>query len=219
MESVIKWDEVREWTEDWAMDMVRLSEEAWLVRAVVSEAALARMREIADVVDVVRGYETFAVYFDLTRVSAETIRAQVEAICSEVSHEKVEQGRIVEIPVVYDGEDLEAVASYCGLSVEDVVRLHGSAEYEVMTLGFVPGFVFLRGLPELLQMPRRAEPRTVVPAGSVGIAGAQTGVYPTATPGGWHLIGRTDVVMFDAMREEPSLVRAGDRVRFVAVNV
>ncbi|EGH0098124.1 5-oxoprolinase subunit PxpB [Salmonella enterica] len=126
--------------------------------------------------------------------------------------------RSVEIPVIYGGAggpDLAAVARHSGLSEKQVVELHASVEYVVWFLGFQPGFPYLGNLPKPLHMPRRAEPRLQVPAGSVGIGGAQTGIYPLSTPGGWQLIGLTPLKLFDPMREPPVLLRPGDSVRFV----
>jgi KipI family sensor histidine kinase inhibitor len=130
-------------------------------------------------------------------------------------------GRLVEIPVRYggeDGPDLADVAAHCGLAVDEVVRRHGAAEYCVYFIGFQPGFAYLGGLDAALHTPRRAEPRVAVPAGSVGIGGAQTGIYPLATPGGWQLIGRTSLALFDPRAEPPTLLAPGDRVRFVAAS-
>lgn len=128
------------------------------------------------------------------------------------------ESRFIEIPVVYGGAagpDLAVVAAHCGLSEKQVVELHSSVEYVVWFLGFQPGFPYLGSLPEQLHTPRRAEPRLLVPAGSVGIGGPQTGVYPLATPGGWQLIGHTSLSLFDPARDEPILLRPGDSVRFV----
>jgi len=125
--------------------------------------------------------------------------------------------RAVEIPVCYGGEygpDLEEVARQHGLSVADVISLHSGATYRVYMLGFAPGFAYLGGLPDAIATPRRPEPRTSVPAGSVGIGGSQTGVYPLALPGGWQLIGRTPIRLFDASRESPTLLAVGDTVTF-----
>jgi inhibitor of KinA len=123
----------------------------------------------------------------------------------------------VEIPVCYGGEfgpDLSAVASLHGMMPSDAIEIHAAAEYLVHFLGFVPGFAYLGGLPQELVTPRRSSPRRSVPAGSVGIADDQTGVYPFATPGGWQLIGRTPVAMFRKDRKDMSLLSMGDRVRF-----
>ena len=125
---------------------------------------------------------------------------------------------VVEIAVAYggaDGPDLAEVAERHGLSPADVVELHAGAPYRVLFLGFAPGFAYLGGLPASLLTPRRATPRERVPAGSVGIAGEQTGIYPRSMPGGWNLIGRTDAVLFDPLRAEPALLRQGAVVRFV----
>jgi len=128
------------------------------------------------------------------------------------------ESRAIEIPVVYGGEagpDLAHVADHCGMSEKQVVELHASIEYRVWFIGFQPGFPYLGGMPEALTTPRRAEPRISVPAGSVGIGGAQTGIYPLESPGGWNLIGRTDLTLFNSRLAEPSLLRPGDTLRFI----
>jgi len=128
------------------------------------------------------------------------------------------ESRYIEIPVVYGtaaGPDLGEVARHAGLSEKQVVELHSSIDYVVWFLGFQPGFPYLGGLPEQLATPRRDEPRLQVPAGSVGIGGGQTGIYPLATPGGWQLIGHTPLPLFDPHRDEPVLLRPGDTVRFI----
>ncbi|MEM6160006.1 5-oxoprolinase subunit PxpB [Erwinia sp. P6884] len=126
--------------------------------------------------------------------------------------------REVEIPVIYGGTagpDLEEVARHSGLTPQQVVAAHAAAAYVVYFIGFQPGFPYLGGLDERLHTPRRAEPRVAVPAGSVGIGGSQTGVYPFTAPGGWQLIGRTDLNLFDPQHEPPAFLRPGDSVRFV----
>ena len=128
------------------------------------------------------------------------------------------ESRYIEIPVVYGtaaGPDLGEVARHAGLTEKQVVELHSSIDYVVWFLGFQPGFPYLGGLPEQLATPRRDEPRLQVPAGSVGIGGAQTGIYPIAAPGGWQLIGHTPLPLFDPHRDEPVLLRPGDTVRFI----
>lgn len=126
--------------------------------------------------------------------------------------------RAIDIPVIYGGDagpDLALVARHAGLSEKQVVELHASVDYVVWFLGFQPGFPYLGALPSQLATPRRAEPRVHVPAGSVGIGGEQTGIYPLATPGGWNLIGRTDLSLFNPALPEPVLLRPGDTLRFI----
>ncbi len=126
-------------------------------------------------------------------------------------------GELVEVPVTYDGPDLHEVRTLTGLTTDEVVGLHTGTEFTVAFCGFVPGFAYLTGLPEVLRIARRGEPRVQVRAGSVGLAGEYTGVYPRATPGGWRLIGRTSTPFWDCHRNPPALLVPGDRVRFVAV--
>lgn len=123
-------------------------------------------------------------------------------------------GDLVELPVTYDGPDLESVARHTGLEVAEVVRRHREAEFVVAFCGFAPGFAYLTGLPAELHVPRLEEPRTSVPAGSVGLAGAFTGVYPRSSPGGWQLVARTDAALWDVDRHPPALLTPGTRVRF-----
>lgn len=128
------------------------------------------------------------------------------------------ESRTIEIPVVYGGDagpDLSLVARHANLSEKQVVELHASIDYVVWFLGFQPGFPYLGGLPPALATPRRAEPRVSVPAGSVGIGGVQTGIYPLQTPGGWNLIGRTDLPLFNPALPEPVPLRPGDTLRFI----
>lgn len=128
------------------------------------------------------------------------------------------QGRLLEIPVSYGGAhgpDLEAAAAHCGISKERFIALHSATIYRVYCLGFQPGFAYLGGLDPALEVPRLDSPRIHVPAGSVAIAGSQTAVYPTDSPGGWHIIGHTETRLFDPQAEQPSLLRPGDSVRFV----
>ncbi|MGE9550806.1 5-oxoprolinase subunit PxpB [Erwinia amylovora] len=136
----------------------------------------------------------------------------------EKSEQLESEVRQVEIPVVYGGAagpDLNEVARHSGLTPQQVVAAHAAADYTVFFIGFQPGFPYLAGLDDRLHTPRRAEPRVLVPAGSVGIGGSQTGVYPLASPGGWQLIGLTDAVLFNPQSQPPTFLRPGDSVRFV----
>ena len=125
-------------------------------------------------------------------------------------------GRLVEIPTVYDGPDLAEVADRIGCSIAELVQMHSEREYLAAFAGFAPGFMYCTGLDERLRVPRRDTPRTSVPKGSVAIADVYTAVYPVASPGGWNLLGHTDVELFDPGAAEPAFIRPGDRVRFVA---
>lgn len=125
--------------------------------------------------------------------------------------------RVIELPACYDGPDLPVVAELWGVSTDEVVRIHTSLEHEVAFMGFAPGFAYIAGLPDPLRVPRRSTPRTAVPAGSVALADEFTGIYPRVTPGGWQLIGRTEVVMWDPRDNAAGYLAPGDRVRFRAV--
>ncbi|AIJ21518.1 5-oxoprolinase subunit PxpB [Amycolatopsis methanolica] len=124
------------------------------------------------------------------------------------------RGELVEIPVFYDGADLAEVGKHTGLGADGVVEMHTAAEYTVAFGGFAPGFGYLTGLHPKLHLPRRATPRTHVPAGAVAIAGEFTGIYPRSSPGGWQLVGRTEVPLWDPARRPPALLRPGTRIRF-----
>lgn len=169
--------------------------------------------------EIVPAYASVAVYFDPSRTSHAVLQSAIAPLlAAENNASAVAPSRIIEIPTRYDGEDLAEVARATGMSVAEVVERHAARTYTVYALGFAPGFAYLGELDPALVIPRRAAPRVRVPAGSVAIAGAQTAVYPFATPGGWHLIGRTSLVMFDARRDPPALLAAGDTVRFVPVD-
>ncbi|MGE0439429.1 MAG: 5-oxoprolinase subunit PxpB [Gemmatimonadales bacterium] len=180
-------------------------------------AAVLRRAELPGVREVTSGYVTLTVHFDPSLTGFATIRDQVATALAGAAPPAPETGgRLVEIPVRYDGPDLAEVAARTGLAEADVVARHTGREYRVALLGFVPGFAYLGPLDPALVLPRRAPPRTRVAAGSVAIAGEQTGIYPAATPGGWHLLGTTGLAMFDPTREPPCPLAVGDRVRFVA---
>jgi inhibitor of KinA len=165
-------------------------------------------------------YRSLLVYYDPRQLSWDEARRLVANALARSTDTPMPDPREVEIPVVYGGEfgpDIGFVAAHTGLSEEEVVRLHTSVTYTVYMLGFAPGFVYLGGLPEALATPRLPTPRPSVPAGSVGIAGLQTGIYGLSTPGGWRLIGRTPLTMLDLNRQPPTLLQPGDRVRFVRI--
>jgi KipI family sensor histidine kinase inhibitor len=163
-------------------------------------------------------YRSLLVTFDPLVVSRAALCERLLELAERDTDTKAPPAPLRRVPTVYDGEDLEDVARACRLRPEDVVRLHSGTEYTVQMLGFSPGFAYLGSLPEALAVPRRATPRTRVPAGSVAIAGRQTGIYPRPTPGGWSLIGRSALTLFDPALDPPTFFAPGDRVRFVPVS-
>ncbi|GAA1821790.1 allophanate hydrolase subunit 1 [Planosporangium flavigriseum] len=168
----------------------------------------------AGVVDLVPAARTLLVMFDPARTGVDSLARVVEGADPAAGAEA--PAATVELPVSYDGPDLDAVADLTGLSPAEVVRRHTGAEYTVAFCGFAPGFAYLTGGDPALRVPRRDSPRTEVPAGAVGLAGEFTGVYPRPLPGGWQLIGRTAETLWDVDRDQPALLVPGTRVRFVA---
>ncbi|MDQ6860046.1 MAG: 5-oxoprolinase subunit PxpB [Verrucomicrobiota bacterium] len=191
-----------------------------MIETMLASARALREAEIAGVIEIAPAYMTLGVFYDGARCSFEMMAERIEHALKTVATTTAPT-RIVEIPVCYErefGPDLDAVAQHTGLSVEEVIERHSAAEYRVSCVGFTPGFPYLSGLPNELSTPRRATPRKQVPAGSVAIGGSQTGVYPSVSPGGWHLIGRTRLRLFDPEADAPALLQAGDRVRFRAIS-
>jgi inhibitor of KinA len=191
------------------------------VLAVSEAVAAARARGI---VDIVPAYSTVTVFYDPAQFAAaegdaysQVCRFVESCAPRAMAHGQGPAGGQVEIPVCYGGEmgpDLPAVAEHARMGPEDAAALHAGADYLVYATGFMPGFPYLGGLPAALHTPRRATPRKRVPAGSVGIGGAQTGVYPGESPGGWQVIGRTPLQLFRPWEDRAALLRPGDRVRF-----
>lgn len=205
---------------DYAVDLVFGAERspALLERIHATVATLAAAN-IPAVEDIVPSYLSIAVFYDCLQRSYADVAAELVTLCERTAHTRSASspGREHVLPTRYDGVDLPEIASRTGLSAEAVIALHSGQSYRVDIIGFVPGFAYLSELEPSLALPRREQPRPRIAAGSVAIAGSQTAVYPLVTPGGWHIIGTTDTVMFDPLREEPSLLRAGDTVRFERV--
>jgi inhibitor of KinA len=184
----------------------------------------------AGLLDQVPAFASVTIHYDPARVEPghdRTVSPYASMVAtltrqlSQVQANSLPKPAPIEIPVCYGGAygpDLEEVAAWHTISPEAVVSIHACAMYFVALVGFMPGFAYLGGLPSEIATPRRSSPRTMVPAGSVGIGGPQTGVYPADSPGGWNLIGRTPVRMFDLARETPSLLATGDRVRFTPIS-
>jgi len=172
------------------------------------------------VVETVPAYASLLVVFDPLQASPEALKRQIIGLCDFEDAGPTEDRTVVEIPVVYGGEagpDLDAVAAHHGLSREAVIGLHTGTVYRVYMIGFTPGFPYMGELPEALDTPRRDTPRTHIPKGSVAIAQRQTGIYPAVSPGGWQIIGRTPVALFDPRQETPSFLTMGDAVRFTPI--
>jgi KipI family sensor histidine kinase inhibitor len=163
------------------------------------------------------GYASVLVSFDPLKTTHAEVERQIEKILGRLDAVLVPEPRHIEIPVSYggvDGPDIGDVAALNGMSAEEVIRIHSSAEYRVFFLGFSPGFPYLGGMPESIAAPRLSTPRPRVPAGSIAIGGRQTGIYPLSSPGGWRIIGRTPLELFRPDGEPPTLLQMGDRVRF-----
>jgi len=186
----------------------------------IAVAAAMRRSGLSGIRDVLPTYRSVAVHFDPLTLDVETVRETLTR-AADTPPESGE-GRTVVIPVQYGGEmgpDLAAVAAFAGITPDEVVSRHAGARYRVFMLGFLPGFTYMGTVDETIAMPRHATPRLKVPAGSVGIAGRQTGVYPRESPGGWQIIGRTPLKLFDVQREQPALLNAGDTVKFYPITL
>ena len=195
---------------------------------------LLQRAAIPGVIELAPAYNSVAVFFDpvaifkssgATAEMFDELAAKIRSAIASDTGRRRRRGavrpRSIEIPVCYDvefGFDLDRVAEHTKLSEREIIDLHSTGEYQVACIGFVPGFTFLAGLPKNLATPRRDVPRKEIPPGSVGIGGAQTGIYPLRSPGGWNLIGRTPVKLFDATKDPPTLLCPGDRVRFRAIS-
>jgi inhibitor of KinA len=196
----------------------------------IDQATHQKVRRVAHLIDsgspegmveYIPAFTTVTVIYDPLVTSYELFSKRLQTLLDQPPAESAAlEDRRVDIPVCYGGDfgpDLDGVASHTGLSSAEVIAIHSEPEYLVYMIGFAPGFPYLGGMPERLASPRRESPRAKIPAGSVGIAGSQTGVYPIETPGGWQLIGRTPLRLFRPEKNEPSLLRTGDRVRFHAI--
>ncbi len=189
---------------------------------IVSLANLIETAEIAAVIELVPTYRSLLVSYNPLETGYDEMLELLNESVGQIDQSTLDSATqtIVELPVVYggeDGPDLETVAEHAGISAQDVIDIHSGTDYPVYMIGFAPGFPYLGGLDERIATPRLKTPRISVPAGSVGIAESQTGVYPNPSPGGWQLIGRTATPLFDVNKPSPSLITAGVKVRFVPV--
>ena len=207
----------------------------------INEATLERISSLnqcikqnpfAALLSTIPAYATLTLYFNVVGLMSDVsmkgvttldkISAYIKSLNVDTNNDQQTQDHIIQIPVCYDatfGLDLEELTSFYQLTKKEIIEMHSSAVYTVFMIGFVPGFPYLGGLSEKLFTPRRQNPRPVIPAGSVGIAGKQTGIYPLETPGGWQIIGRTPLTLFDANRQQPSLLKAGDKIKFDPISL
>ena len=173
------------------------------------------------IVDIIPSYCSVVVEYDPLQASAKEMKALLAFLAHDLDDGPRKCRHLIEIPVCYGsgfGPDIDEVAARCGLDIEELIYLHSDPEYQVYAMGFSPGFPYLAGMDPRIAVPRLAIPRTSVKAGSVGIAGDQTGIYPMQTPGGWQLIGRTPLTLFDPFQAEPFVLSIGDAVRFIPID-
>ena len=189
-------------------------------RRISATVKLLKMQQIEGIVDMIPAYASLLVQYNPLVIRYEEIYKRVSAIVKMDTKVESMEKKVWEIPVLYGGElgpDFFHVAEHAGISGEELIRLHSEKDYLVYMLGFLPGFTYLGGLEEKLHTPRLENPRVKIPAGSVGIGGSQTGVYPVGSPGGWKLIGRTPVKMYDPEKQDPILVQAGEYIHFYPI--
>ncbi len=199
--------------------------DARINRRVHNVARLLAASALPGMLEVIPTYRSLLVYFDPLQIDRTQLKEQLRQLAGAEENMPGQPApacaRVVHIPVCYGGEfgpDLAFVAQHTGLSVDEVITLHSSAPYQVYMLGFTPGFPYLGGMSEQLATPRLEKPRVKIPAGSVGIAGSQTGFYPVESPGGWQIIGRTPINAFDANSAQPFAFAAGDYLQFIPIS-
>ncbi|MCK5724820.1 MAG: 5-oxoprolinase subunit PxpB [Gammaproteobacteria bacterium] len=192
-----------------------------LVNKKVRELFLClKNNRVEGVVETMPGYRSLLIVYDPLKITLSALKERLNKLHTTIDRSEIPKPRTLEIPVVYGGEcgpDLNWVAEYHKLSPEEVVRFHTGTTYQVYMIGFTPGFAYMGQLPEAIATPRRETPRTAVPRGSVGIAQSQTGVYPVESPGGWQIIGRTPLRLFDPEKWPPTPLEMGDLVKFLSI--
>jgi len=195
-----------------------------LTRHIISLVNVLKSSFPVMIVEAIPAYQSLTLCFDTLSFEPEAIEDSIRQVIDEgiTDTKETVTSRLIDIPVCYQGDyapDLNSLATYCKLSPDDVIKRHTEETYLVNMLGFLPGFLYLSGLDEQLHCPRKDNPSLNVPAGAVGIGGVQTGVYPVASPGGWHIIGQTPLSLFNPTAKEPFIAQALDRIRFVPIDV
>lgn len=178
-------------------------------------------QNIKEIVELVPTYRSLMIHYNPLKISYDELANTLKELEKELEGIELPAPQVVEIPTLYGGEygpDIENVAKHNHLSIEEVIKIHTSKEYLIYMLGFTPGFPYLGGMDERIATPRLESPRTKITGGSVGIAGGQTGIYPIDSPGGWQLIGRTPVPLYDPQRETPILLKAGNYISFKSID-
>ena len=179
------------------------------------------LQKIDGILELVPGYRSLLVVYNPLAIELKRLKIKIDETAGRLDTSRLSSSKTVEIPVVYGdeyGPDLEWVAEYHKITTEEVIQLHTEPLYSVYMIGFMPGYPYLGEVPDALVTPRRETPRTRVPQGSVAIAQKQTGIYPVESPGGWQIIGRTPVSLFDPGKKQPSLLEMGDQVKFHAIS-
>ncbi len=196
-------------------------------RKVISLHQLLSRKSFKGFIESVPAYSSLAVFYNAVEIiqshtkiksAFDFVKGYLEDVLAHLLIVEEPENRVIKIPVLYDGVDLEFVAKQHHLSVDEVIGIHTSQTYQVFMIGFLPGFPYMGIVDQRIATPRRDSPRTVVPTGSVGIAGYQTGIYPQVSPGGWQLIGRTPFRIFDKEKPNPCLLNPGDSIRFYSVD-
>lgn len=174
--------------------------------------------QITGITELIPTYRSIKIDYNPSKIKYNVLVKKLEILEKQLSDIDIDKPKVIEIPVLYQGPDLKYVSEYNNISTNEVVRIHSSKEYLIYMLGFTPGFPYLGGMSETIATPRLEKPRSKIEAGSVGIAGSQTGIYPIESPGGWQLIGKTPLKLFNSKKENPFLLESGNYLKFVPID-